>query len=84
MHDQSSKVAKLKASTWLSNVTNDAGQVHLLTARVRTTPVDMVQVTLGRVTLCAGQTDWELCCRVLVESSSWETEERLAEERFCE
>ena len=83
MHDQSSEVAKLKASTWSSNVTNDAGQVHLLTARVRTTPVDMMQVTLGRVTLYAGRTDWQTCFRVLVEPMSWETEERLAEERFC-
>ena len=76
-------VEVLKGSTWLGTVANDAGEVHLLAARVRTKPADMVQVTLGRVTLCAGQTNWEACCRALSESSSWETEERLAEERFC-
>ena len=67
-----------------SNVANDAGEVHLSVARVRVKPADMVKAALERAKFYAGQADWEACCRALSEASSWETEERPAEERFRE
>ena len=74
----------LKESTWLGTVANDAGEVHLSAARVRMEPADMVKAALERAKFYAGQADWEACCRALSEASSWETEERFAEERLRE
>ena len=58
-------VQVLQRSTWLGIVANDAGKVHLLAARVRTKPTDIMQVTLGTETAYAVQTKWEACRRAL-------------------